>query len=128
LRIPRRHTERDGFLNVDLDVHGSGVGNLVRAFGDRVIVLHVRRSEAHFELAGQPATLEEAIRRFVRLIRALPSPALDVWRKLAVREFSAGFRLDGELHSGEFSLSSSALRQLADIGGDLVITVYREDI
>ncbi len=64
-------------LNVDLDIYSRrDLQPLVKAFGSKVIVLHVgrerRKYSAHLEIAGLTKTADSTTWAFCRLIERLP--------------------------------------------------------
>ncbi|MFY0576035.1 hypothetical protein ACN28S_18235 [Cystobacter fuscus] len=61
------------FLNVDLDLRArSGLAELVRALEPTMSVMNHHGDVASLELHEQPEDIDDAMRRFVELIHALP--------------------------------------------------------
>jgi hypothetical protein len=120
------------FMNVDLDVFSSRpLDPLAAAFGKRVIVLYVggerRRYRAHFEVREsfkRNADADKFVRRFVELIRGLPPGARRLWNGASKRDFNIGIQSASKPHSHELRLAADTLKQVAAVGGSIVVTTY----
>ncbi len=125
-----RHGEKN-FLNVDLDLtFGIDIEPLVRELGDQVMTLNRTESFASFELANAlpgPDSTDEAIAGFVRLVRGLSQQARAVWDSCARRTMNVG--VDGPPGRDPlvFTVSRESIAALAQLGADLVFTVYRPE-
>lgn len=128
-RTQRTDAAATSFLNVDLDIRSrSALEPLVEAFGARVIALHVGRvggrSQARLELAPAPTGADDALRRFVRLVRRLPRVARRDWNRATSREFNIGIQAAARPHSFELAIRPATLSAVAAIGGRIGLTVY----
>lgn len=117
------------FINVDLDIYSrSNLEPLVTALGKRVFVLYVGRPrrtyEAHLEIAAEPKTADNAIKKFAALINSLPSPARRLWDTAKRRDFSIGVQAAMESEVVDFPLELETVRAVASLKARIVITVY----
>jgi hypothetical protein len=117
------------FINVDLDVRAkTDLAGLVPAFEPGAYVLGCMPVKggyfANWELAGQPCEPNVAIRRFVRLIEALPPKARGIWNRASKREFSIGVEAGRLPGSVEFALRSTTLKLAASVGAGVTFVVY----
>ena len=95
------------FLNVDLVLKSrADPAAVVRAWDTRVLG-QVNKSGGRYwlrvNLTVQPKSPGEAIRRFARLIDALPMPARTIWSQ-ASKEIDIGIQAGFERGSGEWVL------------------------
>ena len=116
------------FLNVDLDLRSrADPAALVQALGSRVLTAHHGRSGGRhwlrFNLSAQPKTPTEAIRRFAKLINALPSSARRIWTA-ASKEMDIGIQAGFERGSGEWVLDARTVKTLADLETPVRVTIY----
>ena len=123
-----RHSET-AFLNVDLDIYSrSSLEPLVTALGRHVIVLFLgiprRMYEAHLEIAGIPKSADQVIRKFVRLIDALPPAARKHWDRANRRDFSIGVEAGTERSVLDIAIESETVAAAARLNARIVITVY----
>ncbi len=123
--------ETTRFLNVDLEVLSRRpLEGLVAAFGKKVDVLYVgkwgRRYGAHFEVSGSgyQGNAERLIRRFVRMITALPRTKRRLLDDAQSRDFNVGIEAAREARAYELRLGRETLEAIASVNGRLVITVY----
>ena len=117
------------FLNVDLDLWSkSSLEPLIKAFGRKVVALHMgkdgREYRAHLELATESDNPDVAVRRFVKLVEALPRPAKALWNRARVREFNIGVQSAARPHSFEMRLKDATVRAVARVNGQIGMTVY----
>jgi hypothetical protein len=117
------------FLNVDLDIDSRvPLERLVEAFGARVVVLHVgrvgARAQARLELAAAAKGPDDALGRFVRLVRQLPRSARRDWNRATRREFNIGIQAAQGPHHFELAIRPATLQAVAAIGGRIGLTVY----
>ena len=118
------------FLNVDLDVRSAQpLASLADALGTALIPLHTgRRGRRHWlrlALVRDPADPSTAILRFCRLVARLPGPARKVWDAAGIREFDIGLQAGSRLRASEWVVTARALREAADVGACIRLTVYR---
>jgi hypothetical protein len=117
------------FLNIDLDLWSkSPLEPLVKAFGRKVLILRVgkerREYSAHLELASQSDNPDLVLRKFVRLVEALPRPARAIWNRARVREFNIGIQSAPKPYSFELTLKDATVRAVAGVNGRIGMTVY----
>lgn len=122
-------------MNVDLDIVSRvPLDGLVEAMGKRVFVLYVggegRTHEAHVELAashmGMPA--DRTIMGLVAVVKKLPRRSRRIWDAARSRDFNVGIEAGLEPHSYELRLKQRTVDAVAEVGGDVVITVYAPDV
>ena len=126
-RVDRENQTR--FLNVDLDIASSSpLDGLVNAFGKKTLVLHSgkegRRHAAHLELATSPRNADDAIRRFVRLVEALPRASRLAWSRARVREFNIGVQSGTSPHGYDLRLQAETVLAAARVNARIGVTVY----
>jgi hypothetical protein len=129
MAIQRGKLNETHFLNVDLDIYSkSDLQPLVDAFGKAVSVLfagRIRRTyKAVLEVTKYQRDADATIRLFCELIRALPRPAKRLWNDAKTRDFSIGIEAADQPNSRDFPLSADAVKQAAEVGARIVITVY----
>jgi hypothetical protein len=117
------------FLNVDLDIEAPfDLAPLVAGLGDAVFELHTGPAregfETHLELPGQPASAEDAVRAFVRLLSQLPADARRLWDGATRRDLNVGIQGGSTPHALEVALAPDVLAAVAELGARIVITVY----
>jgi len=114
------------FLNVDLDLRArSGLKKLVQSLEPSAYVLRQTPREASLELNWKPGlTLEKTIVGLVKLVQSLPPEASTIWNECLGRSFNIGIQAGREPHSREFSISRKAVSLLAEVGAEIVLTVY----
>ncbi|AGC43431.1 hypothetical protein MYSTI_02102 [Myxococcus stipitatus DSM 14675] len=112
------------FLNVDLDIEGQDIVELVKAFESRASVLHHTSTKASFELLDQPPDPDTAIRDLCAVIEALPSEARQRWDECTRRTFSIGISAGVETHSRSWALAPDTLRLITQLRANIDVTVY----
>jgi hypothetical protein len=130
-----KRPEESSFLNVDLDVEAPfDLALLVEALGNRVSNLYTGPGtagfETHLELSGDlvaPASADAAIRGFMTLLAALPSPARKLWDDATRREFNIGIQAGTTPHAFEVALDAATVADVARLGARIGITVYAFD-
>jgi hypothetical protein len=136
MRTKGRSDDRTCFLNVDLDVAAArDLLPLVHALCPNVFDLHTGPAGAgyqtHLELAsrgpGEPQDADAAIKRFLRLLAALPLPARRLWNSATQRDFNIGIQAGTEPRAFEFALQPETLKMVARLGARVVVTVYAAD-
>jgi hypothetical protein len=120
------------FLNVDLDIWSRApLDDLVTAFGQKVVVLHVgkegRQYGAHLEVALSPPDADRTIRRFVTLVDGLPRSTRKIWETAQVRQFNVGVQAGTSPHAYELRLQKATVEAAARIGAQLAFAVYAPD-
>jgi len=128
----RRRESTTSFLNVDLDVASTqDLSPLVTALGRNVFALFTGkmrgRYETHLELGAQPRDADWAIRKFVRLLTALPPAARRRWDSARQRDFNIGIQAGIAPHAFELGLAPETLEAAARLGARIVITLYAAD-
>jgi uncharacterized protein (DUF433 family) len=127
--IQKGKCDETQFLNVDLDIYSeSDVQPLVDAFGKAVFALfagRIRRTyKATLEVNRLTKDADAAIRVFCELIRVLPRSAKRLWNEAKTRDFNIGIQSADKPHSMDFALSAVTVKQAAEVGARIVITVY----
>ena len=118
------------YLNTDLVIDSQkDVQILLDEFRDRVIVLyHGPFNSIHravFELSyDSTAGAEEAVNGFCALIENLSPSAKKVWDASDKRVMDIGIEAGESPRPFTLELSSSALRRVAELEGNIMITVY----
>lgn len=122
-------------MNVDLDIVSSvPLDGLVEAMGEEVFVLHVggkgRTHSAHVELSSSHMgmTADRTIRGLVRLVQRLPPRYRKIWRAAKSRDFNVGIEAGLHPHSYELHLDHRTVNAIAEVGGNVVVTVYAPDV
>jgi hypothetical protein len=69
----------------------------------------------------------EAIDELVGTIERLDKPARVLWDRCYSRRFDMGFHASDERLSSRWQISTSLMRRIVEIKGDLVVTIYRQD-
>jgi hypothetical protein len=128
----RRRESTTSFLNVDLDVASTqDLSPLVTALGRNVFDLFtgkMRRGYAtHLELGAPPKDADWAIRKFVRLLTALPPAARRRWDNARQRDFNIGIQGGIAPHAVELGLRAETLHAVARLRARIVVTVYAVD-
>jgi hypothetical protein len=119
------------FLNVDLDLTSrKDLGPLLQAFDEKVVVLHSakQRGVHHVSLElyefSRYVEPETCMGRFVQLVRRLPLPARRLWNGAVERQFNIGIQAGRKGAAFTSRIKTATLRRVAEIGGEIVITVY----
>lgn len=119
------------FLNVDLELKSrADLGLLLAALDKKMVVLHSRKEHGiHFaslELYefSRYVTPETCITRFVKLVRRLPPSARRVWDGALHRRFDIGIQTAAKSGSYAASIAPATVRGVAEVGGEIAITVY----
>ncbi len=129
MAVDKDRSSATHFLNVDLDIYSRyDLQPLVRAFGRKVIALHVgrdrRRYCAHLELSRFSKSADSTIRAFCGLLKSLPSAEQDLWSAAQARDFNIGVQAGTHPHSSEFALAAKTLKAVHELGARIVLTVY----
>lgn len=70
----------------------------------------------------------EAIDELVGIIERIEGEARVLWNRCYSRRFDMGLHASDERRSSRWQISSLEMQRLAEIDGDLVVTVYRRDV
>jgi hypothetical protein len=125
-----RKSAADGpnFLNVAFVVYSNlDLEPLVAAMGRREDVLFLgrehRANKACLRVSGMPRTPEAAIRRFCKLINALPPSARKLWFSARSRIFDVGI---DSVPKGSywFEISAQTTAEAAKLDAIIAVTVY----
>ena len=126
------------FLNVDLEIESNeSLDPIAQSFGDQVHVLH---NGPHQEIpyllaleiyAGNDHEPESIIEAFCDLIEGLSGKGKSAWRQAKARRFDIGIE-SGTGVPKRFmplclGLSTTILKRVAALSGEVVITVYPPD-
>ena len=113
------------FLNVDLDLRAEhGLEDLLRHFGDDVLVLHRNERDASFELTGEYHALEPCVLGWIALVQSLSDDARRLWGRCEYRRLNVGIQAGVEPHAEYFSMSRAAISLMASLQFEMVFTVY----
>jgi hypothetical protein len=129
---PQPDDESTEFLNVDLEVFSrERLALFVSGLGRSVHVLHEgrwgrRRHAACLELwrSGCGQTPDQIIRGMVRLLKKMPRSAKHLWDAAQTRRFNIGIQAASKPRSFELLLRPATVAAVADVGAQLLITVY----
>ena len=117
------------FLNVDVDLRDEhGLDDLLRHFGDDVLVLHQTAQDASLELSREHDSLESCVRGWIALVQALPDEARRLWDRCAYRKLNVGIQAGVEPHAEYFSMSREAVSLLASVQFEIVFTIYAASV
>ncbi|HEX8437929.1 hypothetical protein [Archangium sp.] len=100
------------------------MSNLLSALGDTAFVLHAEGQFASLELLEQSKTPEDAITRLSTRIAGLQGDAREEWNRCSERTLDIGIQAGNEPHQVRYRLPASVLALVANIGADVVLTVY----
>ena len=113
------------FLNVDLDLRGDGLEELLRFLGSSVVVMHQTAHELVLELFSRVNDpLDETLAKWVELIQSLPEPGRAIWNRCELRSMNIGIQSAEKPYSALFTIPSSRVSQLASLQAEIVVTVY----
>jgi hypothetical protein len=121
------------FLNVDLVMESTvPLRALVREFGKRVSVMFSGRMNGRYclfvEIASMHKTPDKTIHALCALIESLSPGSRRLWDAAKRREFDIGFEARfSNCRANRFSLDTSILRRVTDLGAQVAITLYPED-
>ena len=124
--------ESTEFLNVDLEVFSrERLAEFVGGLGRSVHVLHQgrwgpRRYAACLQLwrSGCGQTPDQIIQRMVRLLKKMPRSGRHLWNGAQTRRFNIGIQAAFKPRSFELLLRPATITAVADVGAQLLITVY----
>jgi hypothetical protein len=120
------------FLNVDLDIESAqDLTPLIAAMGSESfsisseLVGTIYRTS--LELSSGVDDADAAMVRLIQLVLRLPAVQRKVWDEAAKKSFNIGIKAGTDPHMLEIGLRAETIRSIADVGGSIVITVYRPD-
>ena len=124
------------FLNVDLEVFSrERLTVFVSGLGRSVHVLHEgrwgrRRYAACLELwtSGYGQTPDHIVQGMVRLLKKMPRPAKVLWNRAQTRRFNIGIQAAFKPRSFELPLRPATVKAVTDVGAQLLITVYAQEL
>jgi hypothetical protein len=113
-------------LDVDFELVGSFPPEpLLRAMGDRVVVLRNEAGRLCVELVDPPdASLEDKLTRFSALVGSLPEDARRSWDSAVRRVFDIGIQSGLEPRRTEWTLPSHVLAAIVALRADVRLTIY----
>jgi phosphate starvation-inducible protein PhoH len=125
--IIERESPTTKFLNVDLDIYSkSSLQPLIDALGKKVHVLHTdrvgRSHRAFLEVSGMTKTMDVTIRKFCKLITALPPAQRRTWKKATRRDFNIG--IQSGMKGETFLIEAETVKAAAALGARIVMTIY----
>jgi hypothetical protein len=113
------------FLNVDLDLCGSGLEELLGYLGCSVLVMHQTAQDLALELSdSNNDSLDVTLAKWVELIQSLPEQGRAIWDRCDRRSMNIGIQSSGEPHAAVFAVSSTTVSRLAGIQAEIALTVY----
>ncbi|MBZ4397287.1 MULTISPECIES: hypothetical protein [unclassified Myxococcus] len=115
---------RTDFLNVDLDVEGQNLEELIPVLEQKLVLVSQEGPRATFELNEQPTNPDEAIQGLCAVVDSLEGRARDLWDACTTRSFDIGIEGGTEPHSTIWPLQVDTLTKMARLRGTLAITVY----
>jgi hypothetical protein len=127
--------EETHYVNVDLEIGSSRKLDVLAAELDKKLFSLYRGRygglyRAHYETTSMRAsrTPTGTILALVRVLKRLSPAAQRAWRAARVRDFNIGFQASFEPRHFEAAIDPGAIKQVAALGGRIVITVYAPDI
>jgi hypothetical protein len=118
------------FLNIDLEITSRRRPTALLAdFADRVLVLHDGKVAGGYftavELSSCPKTESKVLARILSLLAGLTKNGKEELAKARVKRIDIGYsKAKGERF--EHAFSPAILREVADLGCELAITIYEE--
>lgn len=117
------------FLNVDLDLRAEhGLDDLLRYFGDDVLVLHRSGQDAWLELGNDHTALEPCARDWIALVQSLSDDGRRLWDQCDYRKLNVGIQAGVEPHAEYFTMSRDVVALLASVQFELVFTIYAASV
>jgi hypothetical protein len=114
------------FLNVDLDIKARTDPSALISAWERPLGLPVRPIPGRRWLRYgtlSPKSPADGIRRYARLVRALPPKARAVWAA-ASKELDIGVQAGFDRRAAEWVLEPAVVKLVAEIGARVRLTVY----
>ena len=118
-------TPKQHFLNVDLDLESTRrLAEVLEALEPHVFVLSSTPRRASVELAKQPRTAEEAVRRFTRLVQQFGAKGKKAWQQCSKRVLNIGLQAGESPRQLVVPLSAQVVREASRASLGLAFTVY----
>lgn len=131
LRVPRLSSRVDTsrFLNVDLDIRSRrSPSAFVQEMQRRAFVSHDERIgsvfRVGFELRRQVASVEGALRGFVKIIEGLSPSARAIWDAASERSLNVGVQAGEDAAQLVVRIAPRTLAAVARLEASLAFTVY----
>ena len=113
------------FLNVDLDLRGDGLEELLGYLGSSVLVMHQAAQQLSLELSDSGNDpLDVTLAKWIELIQSLPEPARAIWDRCELRSMNIGIQSAEKPHAALFAISSTTVSELAGLQAEIALTVY----
>jgi hypothetical protein len=127
--IHRTEPGHTHFINVDLDVFSrSDLTPVVDSLGKNVCVLFLgktrRTHHTHLEVTSHAKSADATIRRFCKLIEALPKSKRLLWDRATRRDFNIGIQAGTARESFELPVEAGTVAWAARLKARIVFTVY----
>lgn len=125
----QRHALEDdtAFINIDLDLVGPvDHAPLVAALGP-VHAIHTTNEAPFFyiiELDGAAQDFDATMSGLLDSVENLDEAGRSRWNQCSVRRFNIGLRSRVEPRRHIYSMSVATLRRLAELGAEVVVTLY----
>ena len=119
-----------GFLNVDLEIGAKRKpAALLEALGARLHGLWVGRFKGLYRASYELPHVKvldptETILELVQIVKKLTGPAKKEWAAAALRDFNVGIQSAAEPYTFEYAVEPRAVARVAEVGGQIGITVY----
>jgi hypothetical protein len=113
------------FLNVDLDLRGDGLEELLGYLGSSVLVMHRAARQLSLELSDSGNDpLDVTLAKWIELIQSLPEPARAIWDRCELRSMNIGIQSAERPHAALFAVSRTTVSELAGLQAEIALTVY----
>ena len=115
------------FLNIDLDiVSKNDIAPIIDEFGDQVCVLNNESRDGNYCASFETVCTEEnkIIETYVALVNDLSPGTRKLWNECTLREFDFGYSSGETPSTFRSKISSKSVKELSEVGGSIVITIY----
>lgn len=115
------------FLNIDLDIESTvDIEPILKEWGNRVCVLRNEHLDGIYYGSFETNfnNKEAIIEEYVKLIEGLSSRSREIWDNALKRDFDFGYQSGTTPSHFHSNIDSVQLNKLAQVGGNLVITIY----
>ena len=117
------------FLNVDLEMIADvDLAPFLAQVASQVVVLRDSidgpTRTVWLELDAEPEDMDDAVRRYVALIEALPAAIRELWDACSDRCLNVGIQAGQLPHAAEYRMSPASVAGVARIRAGLEVTVY----
>ena len=129
----RKQAAGPRFLNVDLEVRSrKNLAPLAAELDRKAVVLHCervrsawfRRVESGRSHRGPDAT----IRALCKVVEGLSEPIKNLWRSADRKAFDIGYETNPDAPVFAATVTPGTLRLVAQLGADLVVTIYPPEL